>query len=278
MYFAAVVVVYNIFCGNSPTCCALSNMDRSDVQVLIYDNSTRDYGNRKYCFERGWVYLGGHGNMGISKAYNTCIDYLKEKRKDGFVCLFDDDTCIGEEYFNAIASAAADSAAKIYAPLIYSANRLLSPCRLRKNYQVLFFDSSEAAIAYHGTDISAINSGMAIELSVFQNYRYDDNIFLDGVDHNFMQDMHKKGIKIRIIPYCCNHEFSGDSRPPIQSAMTRFQIYANDYRYILRNNQIAYWGLVGKRALSLCLQYKCLSFFIIAFSQKSNSKGYGYEN
>ena len=44
MSFAAAVVIYNTACQDSPTCRALEKL--SGITVLIYDNSTRDFGNR----------------------------------------------------------------------------------------------------------------------------------------------------------------------------------------------------------------------------------------
>ena len=71
---AAVVVLYNSTCSDSSTCKALQQTDLPG-QVLIYDNSTRDMGNKAQCEALGWTYLGGDGNKGLSKAYNACIDY-----------------------------------------------------------------------------------------------------------------------------------------------------------------------------------------------------------
>ena len=80
----AAVVIYNRSCADSETCRALAGCR---VPVLIYDNSTRDMGNEAWCREKGWTYLGGKGNDGISKAYNGCIDHLKQQGKQGYLCL-----------------------------------------------------------------------------------------------------------------------------------------------------------------------------------------------
>ena len=253
----AVVVMYNTYCQESPTCMALKKTEK--IRVIIYDNSTRDMGNREYCESLNWVYLGGDGNKGISKAYNACIDYIKEKGIKGIICLFDDDTAVEPAYFESLYKARAKGE-KILVPLIYSANKLISPCVLKKGHRVIPFESKWAVLNYKGNEISAINSCMAIDTSVFDNYRYDENIFLDGVDHYFISQMHQRGIEIGVMDYCCNHAFSGTEHPPKQAALTRFKIYAKDYKYILRNEKLSYIKLVGKRALSLCVKYKTLEF------------------
>ena len=257
MSFAAAVVIYNTTCQQSPTCRALRNLP--NVTVLIYDNSTRDFGNREFCEEAGWVYLGGQGNLGLSKAYNACIDYLKANPVADMLCLFDDDTDLEPAYFEALEKAKAQGG-RIFVPVIFAGGGLISPCILHKGHKVQMFGSEEEARAYIGENLSAINSCMAIDMEIFKDFRYDENIFLDGIDHNFTQSMKDRGEKITIIDYRCNHGFSGTEKPPKASALVRFKIYAKDYAYILRNNKAAYYRLVGKRALRLTAQYKTLAF------------------
>lgn len=260
---AAVVVVYNQNCADSVTCQALAQMEHSNLQVLIYDNSTKEYGNRAYCQQLGWQYLGGNGNEGISKAYNCAIDALKREGWADILCLFDDDTAVDKSYFHILSDAANADGGDIFVPMIYSAGRLLSPCRISEGYKTRLFQSEQQAIAYRGRDITAINSGMAIDLRIFDSYRYDEHIFLDGVDHHFMQNMQENGYNIQMLPYRCDHEFSGDIKPSFGSALNRFQIYSRDYSYILRNNKAAYCYIVGKRALHLAMQYKSLRFLSV---------------
>lgn len=254
MAFAAAVVVYNTACQDSPTCRALQKL--SDVTVLIYDNSTRDFGNRAFCESAGWVYLGGEGNLGLSKAYNACVDYLMAHQKADMLCLFDDDTDLDPAYFDALQAARARTNGHIFVPMIFAGGGLISPCVLDAGHKVRMFASEEEAKTYSGENLSAINSCMAIDLAVFADFRYDENIFLDGIDHNFTQQMKKRGEKIHILDYRCNHAFSGVEKPPKKSALVRFKIYAKDYAYILKENKAAYYRLVGKRALRLMLQYK----------------------
>ena len=257
MSFAAAVVIYNTACQDSPTCQALQKL--SHVTVLIYDNSTRDFGNREFCESAGWVYLGGQGNLGLSKAYNACIDYLKETGKADMLCLFDDDTDLEPAYFAALEKAKAQGG-RIFVPAIFAGGSLISPCILDSGHKVQMFGNEEEARAYTGENLSAINSCMAIDLEIFDDFRYDENIFLDGIDHNFTQAMKARGEKLHMMDYRCNHGFSGTEKPPKASALVRFQIYAKDYAYILRENKAAYYRLVGKRALRLTAQYKTLAF------------------
>lgn len=257
---AAAVVVYNVFCGDSPTCQALARIaERDGITVLIYDNSTRPLGNDAYCAEQGWVYLGGQGNMGISKAYNRCVEYLLRETQTDILCLFDDDTQVDAQYFACLREAVTRDA-KIFVPLLYAGGELLSPCMIDPGHRFRRFSGEEEALRYTGDQLSAINSCMALDLSLFSDYRYDENIFLDGVDHSFIADMRARGEKIRVFPYRCNHGFSGMEKPSREAALNRFRIFAKDYAYILRDNRRAYRRLVGRRALRLTVQYRTLAF------------------
>ena len=257
--FAAVVVTYNVECSESSTCSALEKTD--GLKVIVYDNSTVANGNELFCKQHGWDYLGGSGNVGLSKAYNNAIEHLLDNGFSGNVCIFDDDTNITAEYFEALESARKQSDANIFVPLVYSGQKLISPCLLDDNFKVILLENEEKVLKE--SEISAINSAMAINIELFKNYRYDENIFLDGIDHNFVLDMRRRKEKIKVFPYKCSHSFSGDEKPPINSVISRFMIFKKDYAYILRDNKSAYFKLVIKRMLSLCVKYKTLKFLFL---------------
>lgn len=258
-----LVVTYNISCTGSKTCHRLSALKRDDLNIIIYDNSVRDYGNRDYCREKGWTYLGGTGNKGLSKAYNECIDYLKQSGSEGYLCLFDDDSSVNEDYFHILDQQILISQSDIYAPFLYSAGRIISPFLLFENHRTQLINDADLSPVASLEKLSAVNSGMAINLSLFDSYRYDEKIFLDGVDHCFILDMRRRGIKVDILPCHCEHAFSGDERSSQEAAESRFRIYIKDYRYILSCRKWDYLILVGKRMLSLTIKYRSLRFFRI---------------
>jgi len=260
---AAVVVVYNMYCADSPTCRSLLDIDNEAVDVIIYDNSTKDFGNRSYCERRNWTYLGGSGNMGLSKAYNAAIDHLCQQTRTDIICLFDDDTFVETAYFDILKTCYDQSKPKVYVPYIYSAGRLLSPSMITKDGNSTTFQDQESVIDYQGGDLTAINSCMAIDMRIFADYRYDENIFLDGVDHQFIYDCKASDIGIQVIPYTCNHMYSGDVLAPYESALNRFRINIRDYRYIYRKYLPAFIWREGRRALSLTKRYKRTQFITL---------------
>lgn len=257
---AAVVVVYNTRCEDSITCQALKTVSKQNISVTIYDNSTEDYGNRVYCEEKGWQYLGGEGNIGLSKAYNACIDALIGKID--WICLFDDDTVITGDYFSMLRDAI-QGGDDLYAPLIFSNQRILSPCRIREDFRAILFPDEETVLSYTGKDLTAINTGMAISMRIFQDYRYDERIFLDGIDHVFVRDMAKRGIYVHPFPYTCEQNFSADEKSSEESAKKRFSIFCKDMKYVLKEDSKNYRRLILRRALRLTMQYKTRAFLQI---------------
>ena len=216
---AAIIVVYNKTCAQSLTCQRLLSFGDPALRVIVFDNSTRDFGNREFCRDAGWIYLGGQGNLGLSKAYNARIDHLKSQGFGGFVCLLDDDTAVTEEYFTALRSAATIGG-QFFVPFIYSGGRLLSPCRITPSHKSILFPDEASALAYRGKDLSAINSAMAMDIALFRDYRYDENIFLDGIDHTHLQKMAQKGIRPCVLETRLEHQFSGDEMPPESAALS----------------------------------------------------------
>ena len=268
----AAVVLYNHECELSATCRALSALPAGTMRVLLWDNSTRDVGAAAFCRAHGWTYLGGTGNLGLSRAYNACLDHLRAQGAEGLLCLFDDDSEVDEAYFSAVLAAHRANPDRILAPVVRSGGTLLSPCRMKPGMRTERFSSEDALKAAPEEGLSAINSGLAIPLSLLRDYRYDEHIFLDGVDHRFLQDMRARGHGLALMDYTFDHAFSGDERPPMPSALRRFEIYARDYAYILRDRPRDFWALALRRALRLTLQYRSPAFLRVLSRVKRSGK------
>ena len=270
---ACIVVVYNKNCKDSLTCKSLENA--KGVKVVILDNSTKEYGNETYCRKSDWVYINNNGNIGLSRAYNKGIEYLQSENFKGYMCLFDDDSEFDANYFDCIAKwkdhdCAADKK-HIILPVVYSGETIISPCKIDENMRTSVFTSVDEAMGYSGCDITGINSAMAIQFSVFDNYRYDENIFLDGIDHKFMSDMKKSGCTVSVIDYVMKQNFSGNEKPSMDAALNRFAIYAKDMKYIMAQNMAGYKKLLIRRLLRLTVTYKSLSF-IKKYAEIMNNK------
>lgn len=144
---------------------------------------------RRYRTQVPTIFLWG-GNKGLACAYNKAIDMIKDKlspKKDDYVCLFDDDTEIPLQYPNEIKS----RREPILLPIVSDGTGIMSPC-LMKNKIVKRFNSVVDAMKADPKQITGINSCMAVRWDCYDNYRYDETMFLDYIDHTFIYDMRKR--------------------------------------------------------------------------------------
>ncbi len=264
----AIVVTYNVRCSESKTCQSLATQTSQDFDVIIYDNSVQDYGNRNFCDEQGWQFLGGTGNKGLSAAYNAAIKNLQDREASGWICLLDDDTTLPEDFIQRMSNYIENNpSSDILLPILLQNGKIISPCRIRRKNR--YFRSPEECLAADPGELQAFNSCMTIKLSTFDDYRYDERIFLDGVDHAFLRDMKKKGKIMTVIPIECQQRFSGGEKAPENSAAARFRIYVKDTRILYEDNILQYWFVVGKRGLHLTLMYRSTAFLKILLRKRN---------
>jgi len=188
----AVIVIYNKKVEDSITCKNILNNSDNSLGMLVVDNSTSDFGNKAYCSKKNIDYISMDGNKGLSKAYNAAVDACKEKDA---IILFDDDTEVTEEYFEKL-----DDALTIYhdvdifAPIIYGQDGVIySP----NEYNFMRSKSPNQEVSQK--KFNAIASCLAIRMRVFDNYRFNEKLFVDQVDQNFFYDQRKKNAKFQKI-------------------------------------------------------------------------------
>jgi len=223
---SVVIVVYNKSCRDSLTCSTLMQATQRPDYLLIMDNSTEDYGNAQYCEERGWQYYSMKGNAGLAKAYNAAFPLIREKTD--LVVWADDDTVFPENYCKELLqSAKAHPDDSVFLPFVQSGARYISPCIAGK-YRVYPVQSADEL---EGKPVTAINSGMAVRASVYDGYRYDETLFLDYIDHDFMRWCRIQKITFHIMQnVILKQSFFSDSKPPRKAALSRYKIFSADFR------------------------------------------------
>ena len=178
---ALVSVVYNQYCGNSVTCKTIKEGSKRPDIILIIDNSTREMNNQQYCEKEGWLYHSMEGNAGLTKAYNAAISILKNKAD--IVIWADADTFFPPDYLEKLMNCISRNPTKdVFLPVVKSTSGMLSPAVYTQRRIVPVNELSEIK----NRQVSAINSGMVVRLSLYDNYSYDETMFLDYVDHDFM--------------------------------------------------------------------------------------------
>ena len=259
-----LVVIHNRTCAESKACQSLKAQEPGDFQIIIYDNSDTDIGVKKECAENGWNYLGGNGNKGLSIAYNCVLDRLKAEKAEGFICILDDDTRLGQAFCTDMIAETSNCEASILLPVMMNKDRILSPWREtgRKYFRTYGECASEPQ-----NNLLAFNSGMLVSLDVFSEYRYNETLFLDCVDISFLNDMKKRGRKITVIPVFCEQSFSGAERLPAAAAMKRFGIYYNDMLAYYGTNDLKCRYTLLKRAAHLALVYGSTRPFAILYGK-----------
>lgn len=272
--FFAVVVLYNTFVNDSITINNLKKIHSHSVDIIVVDNSTKDFNNEKETKANNWTYLSMNGNAGLSKAYNRALDYLKDE--DGIVIWFDDDTNVTQEYFDALELNAKEfKDSDIFVPIIQGQDgKYWSPneARFFKNRQIKTCNQN-----IPNDKINAINSCMAVRLAVYKDNRYDERLFLDQVDHNFFYDQRKLKRKVKILNVVIHHNFSTKSKmKSIESLKTRYRIMIPDFltyssktrgRYYLGLIKVAGWGVREG------IKYKNISFFFWTLNEAGKWKG-----
>lgn len=107
---------------------------------------------------------------------------------------FDDDTDVTKQYFEQLQIALdSNPDVDIFAPIIYGQDGVIySPNRynfMRSQY------IQESSQEIPQEEFNAIASCLAIRMRVFQNYRFNEKLFVDQVDQNFFYDQRKKNKK-----------------------------------------------------------------------------------
>lgn len=197
--------------------------------IIIIDNS--DNGQQtlnRLIYSEKIQYISMSGNRGLSIAYNLA---LKHSHAD-YVCIADDDTLFPLDFFIRASKAISDGCADIYVPIVAQDEVIYSPCR-------------KAWIRHHPLktipktfekNYSAINSGMIFSRRAIGNDPYDERLFLDFVDHRFVETARSNGLKFSVMSDIeIEQAFSFKLLDPI-AEIRRLEIYKSDSAEFYRNS------------------------------------------
>lgn len=250
-----IIVIYNKNVSNSLTYQCLKKQD--NLQIIVCDNSTKDFDNKKFVENDGFYYVNMHENAGLSKAYNAALDVISSINEDmkGYVSLFDDDTFIPDIYFLKLRSEIRTKKSDIFLPIVKDEVGILSPSVMKKYY---CHRAPENIWSVKQDELCGINSGMAIRLKIFKKYRYNENIFLDYVDHNFLRDMRKRHRRVSIMDVEIQQTFSSNVRDK-EKELIRFKIFKKDINEFYRKgfwNQFFFYYVITRRKMQLTRKYR----------------------
>ncbi len=239
---------------------------------VVYDNSDREEfteDNRNFCGDNGYLYLGNGANRGVSFAYTEIVNAIKSKgqKENSWVAMFDDDSEVTKGYFeNARNIASNEENAGICLPIVkLKDGRIVSPSRITRLKDFKLFESKEEALSYVGNGITGINSGMLINLSIFDRIAYDTRLFIDNIDHAFIDKVKKAGIGIRVFDGEIIHSLTEFELPGMESVKVRFKHFLSDCRYYYPRGVRFYH--IARRTLKYTLKYRTFAFIRMALSK-----------
>ena len=234
---------------------------KDQLSVIVADNSTNEEirkRNQKQVEQDGNFYLDMKGNQGLSKAYNQAISLLQQKeQKPCFVMIMDDDTLFENDFLNKAAQEMQSVQADVYVPIVKAEKQILSPCMIHRGRVKAIHDLSSIT----RENITAINSGMIVSLNVYQKIRYNENLFLEYIDHDFIRQLKKHQYSIHILKQQIQQNFSVFENDKA-SAKTRFSILKKDLHVFYGkclSQHFLYKSILWKRKLRAVIQYKDLS-------------------
>ncbi len=200
-----LVVLYNKLINDSQTINQLLKCHIKDI--LIIDNSEQRAiikQNELIAKEQNLKYIANHQNLGLSKAYNKAIAGIDPNQYQ-YVVLLDDDTIINDDYLHKVQNLSYQENT-IYVPYVYNQlQQLTSPCYHDDNFlkehliKPKYMHKDKLKQLENTNLLYGINSGMIIPLSFFHQFQYNENIFLDCVDHYCCQQAYQLGYNIKII-------------------------------------------------------------------------------
>ncbi len=188
----ALIVIYNKKISDSNAYKSLSTYD--NIDIIISDNSTINNDNDLYAKENNINYINNHGNIGLSKAYNQAIKFIKDNLTNyTHILLCDDDTLITQQYIDEINELSNQGYDLIIPKIINKSNNELYSPRVY-NHTSLITKPYDGGNYKH---IKAINSGLCINLNIFDNFKYNEDNFLYFVDVDFFDNyVNKHDIKM----------------------------------------------------------------------------------
>jgi len=196
--------------------------------IFIYDNSPEfnpeiPAGIAQCKFH----YMHDYNNSGVSKAYNSGSALAGQMNKR-WLLLCDQDTLFHIEYLNELYAILHLFNPPLVAPYLYSNSTLISPCGFNLNYAYPL--NKKLQPGFHKLNgISLLNSGICISQEAYKNCGgYDEKVFLDFSDFDFMKRFKKTYGKVYLLNVCLTHDLESAFQRDFN--VQRFIRYNKSYR------------------------------------------------
>lgn len=196
----------------------LHNLSKQFAHILLIDNTPNPAGiNENLLHLSNVIYHQMGLNTGIAKALNTGCKMLFEKGYNYLVC-FDQDTRVNDEFSTKV---------NYYLKKVDIESSLLGSGFLKKSFFGSAFRTNKNNISETKT---IITSGMILSNKVFyQVGGFNENYFIDSVDHEYCLRARKKGIVIFRIDENIMTHLIGEKNSviPIHTSQRKYFIFRN---------------------------------------------------
>lgn len=202
-------------------------------------------------------------NPGLPFVYNKGAQFANDNNFKWIVFL-DQDTKLPNNFYQNYLSV--DQNEVLYCPLVISNSKLMSPSAY-KFYRSSIIDlPSTSSIPLSGH--SCINSGLLVNTEFFMKINgYNDHLFLDFADHDFIEKVQQYGIKnLGIIYVTLQQDFSSNTHNKLQ-AIGRYRTFVKDLLNFKKNrSKVKIFFCVDlPHVLKLTIQHRSLAFAKIRF-------------
>lgn len=247
---AICIVVYNLEICNSSTFNSLFHQVPSE-KIFIADNSIiADVKNINVELAHKYgVNYRKTKNSGLGSTYNGVIDLMKHHCE--YIGFFDQDTIIPKDYISIVIDHINDqkNTNDVFVPHVRANKKVMSP----------IFKNKYGRYMKHAVVKSAINSGMFVRTKIFENIQFDENLFLDYIDHDFFRKLNLNRAVISVLPLTLDQNFS-DNEINLQKALKRFESYWKDTKEYCKVYGIYNYFLAYRHILKLTMRYRSADF------------------
>lgn len=246
LYF--IIVIYNSRIEESITINNLLSLRKPNYILMIIDNSINGVNNdnKEFADKNELLYFTKNENMGLSKATNFAITKLNTMGLNDYdiVTPLNDDTQITLEYLSLLEENALKfEEYDIFAPILQGQNgKYYSPAKQGyfKNYGL-----KKMTEVIPQNKFYAIYSCCSCRWEILKNYQFDEDIFMDYIDHNFCYDQRKKGRKFKILAVVLQQNYALQNKNiPSEKMMSRLKIQIPDWLAFCKNKKIRLIGYI----------------------------------
>lgn len=233
-------------------------------KIFIFDNSSTILQDM-HLPHTEYIFL--NGNYGLSIPYNKLIE--KEIDRRDFLCIMDQDSIFDYENISILIKYIENNANDL------SNVAIIGPEILKSNNNNNQFEQ----LPYCHEVAWTINSGSFLNLKVFSSYglRYDEKIFLDGVDYEMGLQCKKHNLKVIVLSeskLIQNFGYSSKNNAKFQKyAPFRYYLISKNRKYIYTKHY-GIMGLVFAQLKNFNLLFKIIRYEDSKFEKiKSCVKG-----